>query len=161
GTTATGGAAAAAKQVVSTFWKNYSAYAPAGQKSAVNIGQRVAAAAIGTARTYARPVAQAASRAVSRRLRRWTVSYDPGRPSIAAPQAREAGDIDYLLRLLNDPEAEAREQAAYNLGRLGDSRAVPFLLARLQASSDSMRLMVLGALASIGDISAADDVYVV
>jgi len=64
---------------------------------------------------------------------------DPSGRQIAARAAgtlRDEGAVDQLLGLLNDKELPVRREAATALGRIGDRRAVPALLAALQSNED-------------------------
>jgi HEAT repeat protein len=86
----------------------------------------------------------------------------PDRPKhirVFANDARERGDVDSLLALLTSTDVAARETAIYNLGKLGDSTASEPLKRFLNSNDQGVRILVLRALARIGDRSVIPDVY--
>jgi HEAT repeat protein len=78
--------------------------------------------------------------------------------TVAAFEARERGDVDFLLRLLADVDPLGRSAAAQNLGDLGTKRAVEPLVRCLQATHEGLRISALKALAKIGDTSVVPEV---
>lgn len=70
---------------------------------------------------------------------------------------RIEGSFDIVLRFINDENEGVRETAIFNLGEIGDDRAVPFLIdiARY-AQSERIRSEALAALESFRDSSILD-----
>jgi HEAT repeat protein len=79
--------------------------------------------------------------------------------TVAAREARERDDVDYLLRLLTDADPLGRSAAAQNLGDLRSERAVAPLVRCLQAVDSGLQVSALNALAKIGDKSAVPEIY--
>lgn len=90
---------------------------------------------------------------------------------LAAREARQRGDVEFLVELLSSPEPMDRVSAARQLGKLQDSRAVPALVRSLQRADAGRivkflgsecpvaRMAALQALAKIGDSRPADAVF--
>jgi HEAT repeat protein len=97
--------------------------------------------------------------AAKKRTNDETATHNNWNLSLAAREARERGDFDFLLSLLRDTDWLGRSAAAQNLGELGDPRAVPPLLKCLQAKDEGLRVVALKALARIGDPSAIPDIH--
>src|SRR6516162_8935072 len=74
----------------------------------------------------------------------------------AARPARADKVEELTHALVNDPSYKVRVQAALELGRLGDYRAVPPLLRALHDSDETVRGMVVQALAALGDARALE-----
>jgi HEAT repeat protein len=69
----------------------------------------------------------------------------------------ERDDVaDYLLAALEDPVPHVRWQAAFNLGRTGNRRAVGPLIELLRSDDVILRRAAAAALGRLGDPSARD-----
>ncbi len=84
---------------------------------------------------------------------------DQKHPGIAAREARERGDVDFLLSLLTDTHRLGRLAAAQDLGELRSKRAVGPLVRCLQAADEGLQVSALKALAKIGDRSVVPEVF--
>jgi HEAT repeat protein len=76
-----------------------------------------------------------------------------------ARTARKRGDFDRLLQLLAHGDRVTRLGAAQELGKLGDQRAVPALIACLQASDCLLRSSAAKSLGEIGDARALEPLH--
>lgn len=79
--------------------------------------------------------------------------------SASVREARERGDVEYLIAALSDTDTWVRGSAARSLGVLGHPAAVAPLIRLLRASDDGLRVNALRALRRIGDARAAPAVY--
>ncbi|MGE5091028.1 MAG: HEAT repeat domain-containing protein [Bacillota bacterium] len=91
------------------------------------------------------------------------VLQQPGRQPARAWAANVLGDVraarafPVLVRSLGDLEDEVRGKAASALGRLGDRRAVPYLLEHLLSDpAPFVRARIAGALGQFGDADVID-----
>ena len=75
-------------------------------------------------------------------------------PILAAEDARNF-DLGLYSRALENAEPLVRRTAALSLGRLGDSRGVPLLLARISDPDSTVQTNMLFALGLLADSSAA------
>jgi HEAT repeat protein len=75
----------------------------------------------------------------------------PRAPILRVKDAAERRDIAYLIDALKESEAVVRAAAAWDLGQLGASEAVPALVRNLNAKSDLVRNSSVIALGKIGD----------
>jgi HEAT repeat protein len=79
--------------------------------------------------------------------------------TVAAYEARQRDDVDFLLRLLASGDQLGRSAAAQSLGDLRSERAVEPLVRCLQATDEGLRVSALKALAKIGDTSVVPQVF--
>lgn len=80
-------------------------------------------------------------------------------PRLVAREARKAGDIDTLLRVLAGTDQGGRQSAVYELGELGAAEAVRPLVRCLQSPDIFIRVGALRALRKIGDEGAASEIH--
>lgn len=80
-------------------------------------------------------------------------------PSLAAREARLQGDLDALIEMLSSDDPKAQVASAGQLRKLRDPRAVPALVASIQAPKTVGKTASLKALRDIGDRRAADAVF--
>lgn len=85
--------------------------------------------------------------------RRWWKRADA---ALALGLVREDDAFDALVTALDDPHDEVRAAAAEALGRLGELRAVPVLLARLGDQSRHQSVRIVDAIAMLGGHSGKD-----
>ena len=79
----------------------------------------------------------------------WLGTSDVGEDAVRALVRVGAPAVPHLLRALAVPAAAPR--AAHALGEIGDARATPVLVGRLQGALPAARIAMIAALAAIGD----------
>jgi len=80
-------------------------------------------------------------------------------PSTRARLARERGDIETLLNLLDSSVPSDRLAAVANLGHTNDPRAIAALKRSVRSREERLRIGALNALGSIGDPRVAPAIY--
>ena len=82
---------------------------------------------------------------------------DPTTQREAISALRERGEtaVEPLINALDSPNEVLRQQAANALGAIGDSRAVPHLIERMNATTDSMRSAAIISLGNFKGENAA------
>lgn len=76
---------------------------------------------------------------------------------IARAEAKRAGGIDELIRVLGEGDPTARRLAARALGRSGGERAIAALLSALSTSEGSLRVAIIASLGMSGEARAGGE----
>lgn len=79
--------------------------------------------------------------------------------SLRARQARDRGDADELLNLLNGSDRAGRLAAVANLDTIKEPRVTAALVRSLRSRDERLRIGALNALASLGETSAVPYVH--
>jgi HEAT repeat protein len=79
--------------------------------------------------------------------------------STKAREARERGDVETLLHMLNGADRAEQLAAVANLGESTDSRVVKALMRCLRTRDERLRIGALNALGSIGETNAAPEIF--
>ena len=87
----------------------------------------------------------------------WSRRHRPAsaRRRVTAQQSPSEGAMDGLIFALKDSDAGVRKQAAFALGELKSTRAVPALIEMLKDADVEVRQRAMSALGEIGDARAA------
>lgn len=88
------------------------------------------------------------------------LGYDPSLSAIAVMrEAERRHDVERLISGVSDTDWHVRLFAASSLGKLRDPRGIAPLLKLLHTRDELLRSAAIKALAKIGDLQVADDLY--